>query len=93
MTSNLGARFLEKRGHLGFPAPQGEGIPSKIEDMVRGEVKKAFNPELLNRRDEVILFTSLTDGDQGNAAAAGWKSISATPASSTARSTRKARLQ
>src|SRR5579883_276279 len=63
MTSNLGARFLEKRGHLGFSAPPGEGIPSKIEDMVRGEVKKAFNPEFLNRLDEVILFTSLTDED------------------------------
>jgi ATP-dependent Clp protease ATP-binding subunit ClpC len=63
MTSNLGARFLEKRGHLGFSAPMGEGIPSKIEDMVRGEVKKAFNPEFLNRLDEVILFTSLTDDD------------------------------
>src|SRR5207245_3133408 len=63
MTSNLGARFLEKRGHLGFSAPQGEGIPSKIEDMVRSEVKRAFNPEFLNRLDEVILFTSLTDED------------------------------
>src|SRR5580698_828012 len=31
--------------------------------MVRGEVKKAFNPEFLNRLDEVILFTSLTDED------------------------------
>ena len=31
--------------------------------MVRGEVKKAFNPEFLNRLDEVILFTSLTDDD------------------------------
>jgi len=30
---------------------------------VRGEVKKAFNPEFLNRLDEVILFTSLTDDD------------------------------
>src|SRR5689334_4344877 len=63
MTSNLGARFLEKRGHLGFSAPAGEGIPSKIEDMVRGEVKRAFNPEFLNRLDEVILFTSLNDDD------------------------------
>ena len=27
------------------------------------EVKKAFNPEFLNRLDEVILFTSLTDDD------------------------------
>src|SRR5664279_2045615 len=56
MTSNLGARFLEKRGHLGFSAPMGEGIPSKIEDMVRGEVKRAFNPEFLNRLDDVILL-------------------------------------
>ena len=63
MTSNLGARFLEKRGHLGFSAPATEGIPSKIEDMVRSEVKRAFNPEFLNRLDEVILFTSLTDED------------------------------
>ena len=31
--------------------------------MVRAEVKKAFNPEFLNRLDEVILFTSLTDDD------------------------------
>jgi ATP-dependent Clp protease ATP-binding subunit ClpC len=63
MTSNLGARFLEKRGHLGFSAPMGEGIPSKIEDMVRGEVKRAFNPEFLNRLDDIILFTSLNDED------------------------------
>jgi ATP-dependent Clp protease ATP-binding subunit ClpC len=63
MTSNLGARFLEKGGHLGFSAPATEGFPSKIEDMVRGEVKRAFNPEFLNRLDEVILFTSLNDDD------------------------------
>jgi ATP-dependent Clp protease ATP-binding subunit ClpC len=31
--------------------------------MVRSEVKKAFNPEFLNRLDEVILFSSLTDND------------------------------
>ena len=30
---------------------------------MRSEVKKAFNPEFLNRLDEVILFTSLTDED------------------------------
>src|ERR1051325_11746215 len=63
MTSSLGARFLEKRGHLGFSAPATEGIPGKIEDMVRSEVKRAFNPEFLNRLDDVILFTSLNDDD------------------------------
>src|ERR1700744_1979010 len=63
MTSNLGARFLEKRGHLGFQAPQLEGQASKVEDQVRGEVKRAFNPEFLNRLDDIILFQSLTDDD------------------------------
>jgi ATP-dependent Clp protease ATP-binding subunit ClpC len=64
MTSNLGARFLDKKGQIGFSAPTvAGGIPPKIEDMVMGEVKRAFNPEFLNRIDEVILFTSLTDED------------------------------
>src|ERR1700680_3986379 len=62
MTSNLGARFLDKRSPMGFSAP-GTGIPSKVEDQVMAEVKKAFNPEFLNRLDETILFTSLTDED------------------------------
>ena len=35
----------------------------KLEDQVMGEVKRAFNPEFLNRLDEVILFTSLNDDD------------------------------
>jgi ATP-dependent Clp protease ATP-binding subunit ClpC len=63
MTSNLGARFLEKKGHLGFQAPAVEGQQSKVEDQVRGEVKRAFNPEFLNRLDDIILFMSLTDDD------------------------------
>jgi ATP-dependent Clp protease ATP-binding subunit ClpC len=63
MTSNLGARFLDKKGQLGFATQPGAGIPSKIEEMVNSEVKRAFNPEFLNRLDEVILFTSLSDED------------------------------
>jgi ATP-dependent Clp protease ATP-binding subunit ClpC len=63
MTSNLGARFLDKKGQMGFAAPSVSGIPTKVEDMVMAEVKRAFNPEFLNRLDEVILFTSLTDDD------------------------------
>jgi len=63
MTSNLGARHLEKRASLGFAAPSTVGVPAKVEDMVMQEVKKAFNPEFLNRLDEVILFTSLVEDD------------------------------
>ncbi|HVY94049.1 MAG TPA: AAA family ATPase, partial [Bryobacteraceae bacterium] len=63
MTSNIGARLLEKRNNLGFSAPPVAGVPSKIEDQVRAEVKRSFNPEFLNRLDDIILFTSLTDED------------------------------
>jgi len=63
MTSNLGARFLEKKGGMGFSAPTGTGIAGKVEDAVMAEVKRAFNPEFLNRLDEVILFNPLGDED------------------------------
>jgi ATP-dependent Clp protease ATP-binding subunit ClpC len=63
MTSNLGARFLDKKGHIGFAAQENAGIPAKVEENVLSEVKRAFNPEFLNRLDEVILFTSLADED------------------------------
>ena len=63
MTSNLGARFLDKRGQIGFSVAADTGIPAKIEEQVLSEVKRAFNPEFLNRLDEVILFTSLVDED------------------------------
>jgi ATP-dependent Clp protease ATP-binding subunit ClpC len=63
MTSNLGARFMEKKGGMGFSAPAGEGIATKVEDAVMAEVKRVFNPEFLNRLDEVILFSPLGDAD------------------------------
>jgi ATP-dependent Clp protease ATP-binding subunit ClpA len=64
MTSNLGARFLDKKNQMGFaPAAEASGVPPRSRTMVMGEVKRAFNPEFLNRLDEVILFTSLTDDD------------------------------
>ncbi len=63
MTSNLGARFLEKKKGIGFDAPSPNGIAAKVEDQVMAEVKRAFNPEFLNRLDEIILFTSLNDED------------------------------
>jgi ATP-dependent Clp protease ATP-binding subunit ClpC len=63
MTSNLGARHLDKKSTIGFSTHTGGGLPPKLEDMVMGEVKRAFNPEFLNRLDEVILFLSLNDDD------------------------------
>jgi ATP-dependent Clp protease ATP-binding subunit ClpC len=62
MTSNLGARFLEKRGHLGFRTTS-ESDARKTEEMILTEVKRVFNPEFLNRLDEIILFDALTVDD------------------------------
>jgi ATP-dependent Clp protease ATP-binding subunit ClpC len=64
MTSNIGARHLQKRTGLGFQAEEKTGdINTKVEDMVRNEVKRTFNPEFLNRLDEVIIFNALTEQD------------------------------
>ncbi|HVH59875.1 MAG TPA: ATP-dependent Clp protease ATP-binding subunit, partial [Candidatus Sulfotelmatobacter sp.] len=63
MTSNLGARHLQKRTGLGFQAGMDEAGRRTMEEMVMNEVKRAFNPEFLNRLDEVIIFNPLGDED------------------------------
>jgi ATP-dependent Clp protease ATP-binding subunit ClpC len=63
MTSNIGARHLMKREGLGFQSQKEDAVSSKVEDLVKNEVKRTFNPEFLNRLDEVILFQPLTEGD------------------------------
>ena len=35
----------------------------KMEELVKNEVKRTFNPEFLNRLDEVIIFHALSDAD------------------------------
>jgi ATP-dependent Clp protease ATP-binding subunit ClpC len=63
MTSNIGARYLQKRTAVGFQGPSKAVAESEIKNEVLTEVKKVFNPEFLNRIDEVIIFSSLTDED------------------------------
>src|SRR5580658_2685856 len=63
MTSNLGARHLQKRTSMGFQSGTDEAGMKSMEEMVMGEVKRAFNPEFLNRLDEVIIFNPLGDDD------------------------------
>ncbi|MGH9824014.1 MAG: AAA family ATPase, partial [Blastocatellia bacterium] len=62
MTSNIGARFIQKRGRVGFQASQ-ESEREKVEDGVMQAVKQTFNPEFINRVDEIIIFEPLTDQD------------------------------
>src|SRR5881409_3504704 len=63
MTSNIGARFIYKQGHLGFQSSDSGEIAKSVTEMVLGEVKRTFNPEFINRIDEIIVFEALSDDD------------------------------
>ncbi|MCG9479031.1 MAG: ATP-dependent Clp protease ATP-binding subunit [Actinomycetia bacterium] len=60
MTSNLGAREIQKNTPLGFKASDNRELSyNEIKDKVMSELKQAFRPEFLNRVDEVIVFHKL----------------------------------
>jgi ATP-dependent Clp protease ATP-binding subunit ClpC len=63
MTSNIGARHLQRKQGLGFQSDREDLLMDKMEELVKNEVKRTFNPEFLNRLDEVIIFMSLSDSD------------------------------
>jgi ATP-dependent Clp protease ATP-binding subunit ClpC len=63
MTSNIGARFIQKKASLGFQSADTTTIARSVNDMVLGEVRKTFNPEFINRIDEIIVFEALGDDD------------------------------
>jgi ATP-dependent Clp protease ATP-binding subunit ClpC len=59
MTSNLGARHIEKVTPLGFTRTTSSSSYEKIKESVLTELKKTFNPEFLNRVDDIIVFHQL----------------------------------
>src|SRR6478736_8874188 len=62
MTSNIGARAIQKRGNLGFQA-NGDASRDKLEEQVMSQVRSTFAPEFINRLDEVIIFDELSGVD------------------------------
>jgi ATP-dependent Clp protease ATP-binding subunit ClpC len=62
MTSNIGAKFIQKRTTMGFQS-SGEASRAKMEEQVMSQVKQTFAPEFLNRLDEIIIFDELLDED------------------------------
>ena len=60
MTSNLGAREIQKNTPMGFKKISTEDLSyDEIKEKVMSELKQAFRPEFLNRVDEVIVFHKL----------------------------------
>ncbi|MBI1824336.1 MAG: ATP-dependent Clp protease ATP-binding subunit, partial [Nitrospirae bacterium] len=59
MTSNLGTRMVDKTGTLGFQRTSDGNLLSRMKDAIHTELKRAFNPEFLNRIDDIVIFHPL----------------------------------
>ena len=59
MTSNVGTRRIKSSGSMGFHRDDVELGHMQMKDKVLEELKRTFNPEFLNRVDEIIVFRSL----------------------------------
>jgi ATP-dependent Clp protease ATP-binding subunit ClpC len=59
MTSNVGARDIKNKG-LGFATQDDRGNFDRIQEKVKEEIQRVFNPEFLNRLDDVIVFHPLS---------------------------------
>ena len=64
MTTNVGARTLQKSTSMGFDtAKDAAGDFEKIKEKILEESKRIFKPEFLNRINDLIVFHSLTRDD------------------------------
>ncbi|HEX6250960.1 MAG TPA: ATP-dependent Clp protease ATP-binding subunit [Gemmatimonadaceae bacterium] len=59
MTSNIGARDITKGRRLGFVHADEKDSFERISSTVKEEMQRVFNPEFLNRVDDVIVFHPL----------------------------------
>ncbi len=66
MTSNLGARQIKGGRGLGFTDRDGGSNYATIKSTIMDEVKRVFNPEFLNRIDEMIVFHPLDRPQMGS---------------------------
>ncbi len=62
MTSNIGARTIQRSSSLGFRSGD-NAARDRIEADVLSSVRQTFAPEFINRLDEIVIFDELTDDD------------------------------
>jgi ATP-dependent Clp protease ATP-binding subunit ClpC len=65
MTSNAGVREISMDGGIGFTAGNGLMGVSEIENAALAELRRLFNPEFINRVDEVVVFRPLNEKQIG----------------------------
>ena len=59
MTSNIGSAYLTES------IRQDGSIDSSVKEQVRGELNKYFRPEFINRVDDIVVFSPLTESQIG----------------------------
>ncbi|MBK8004021.1 MAG: ATP-dependent Clp protease ATP-binding subunit [Gemmatimonadetes bacterium] len=59
MTSNVGARDIMQGKTLGFHGQDFKTSFDKMQDKIKDEIQRTFNPEFLNRIDDIIVFHPL----------------------------------
>ncbi len=60
MTSNLGTEFVQRGGTLGFATQDTTSEDREAAEKIQAALKSTFRPEFLNRIDEIILFSPLS---------------------------------
>jgi ATP-dependent Clp protease ATP-binding subunit ClpC len=61
MTSNLGTEYVSRSGSLGFLDSNASDKDIEAQEKINKALKDAFRPEFLNRIDEIITFSPLTE--------------------------------
>jgi ATP-dependent Clp protease ATP-binding subunit ClpC len=60
MTSNAGVREISRDSRVGFSSSPGFMDRNEIESAALSELKRLFNPEFVNRVDDIIVFETLS---------------------------------
>lgn len=59
----MGAKYLRKGTGMGFAKATEEAEYERMDRQIREEVKRVFNPEFINRIDDLVIFRSLNEED------------------------------
>jgi ATP-dependent Clp protease ATP-binding subunit ClpC len=63
MTSNIGVRQLKNISSYGFTNTETDDRNKNMNNRISEELKKTFNPEFLNRVDDMVVFKYLADSE------------------------------
>ena len=63
LTSNIGARQIRYGGGIGFSKDDEKSDYDSMQSSIMDEVKRIFNPEFINRVDEIVVFRHLSQED------------------------------